>query len=308
VTLARFAEKLPLDYNTIAAIRTLGENAGSVDRMGKRYVEKQAKELQRRQSNLREFLVGSLFRGGVYYFFVNGDDLLPSYTSTNAHVTVDLQVPATNKLIGGSFGAGLAMDGSNNVITATWATASNDIPYMIQGISAGFQQLVGEPLTHIFCGFKVWNNVLQNTAVRQLAGTSGSPFADFTMTNDKSEDGSLTGLQTGVIKGLPWVQWHVYDGGLTIPTSATASAFTKIIPDDYILACIEPDTSSTGWVRMIEGGEVVKVNDLAPAQEQYGFFAWMMEKADPARFELHTLQNVALELNIPKAVVIARVQ
>jgi hypothetical protein len=93
-----------------------------------------------------------------------------------------------------------------------------------------------------------------------------------------------------------------------VPTSSTASAYTKIIPDDYCLFTIEPDTGPAGWLKMIEGGEVVKINDMAPPTEQYGFFAWMMEKADPARFELHTLQNLALELSIPKALAVARVQ
>jgi hypothetical protein len=63
VTVGRFAEKLPMDYTTISAIRTLGENAGSLDIKGKKYIEKQAKELNRRQSNLRELIIGSLLRG-----------------------------------------------------------------------------------------------------------------------------------------------------------------------------------------------------------------------------------------------------
>jgi hypothetical protein len=195
------------------------------------------------------------------------------------------------------------MDTGTNIIGASWATASTDIPAQLIGVSAGFQQGVGEPLSRIYLDATTWLYVLQNDKVRQLAGSSNKPFADFTMTADTSEDGSKTGLMEGRIVGLPWLRWFIYDGGINLGSAGTT--YTRLLPDSYCTFMIEPDRL---WFQGVEGSEVVLENDLASPQEVYGFHAWMMRKADPARFELHTLQNFGLELNIPKAIAWARVR
>lgn len=304
VVLARSAEKVAMDYEKLSLIRNIGENAGTQDRMGLRYIDKQATTLNQRQNNFREFLVGSLFNGGASYFTVSGADIIPSgYSSSGTLYGSDLRLDSNYKLTGGSFAAGLPMDTGTNIITASWATASTDIPLHLMQISAGFQQGVGEPLSRVYCDHGTFLYVLQNDKVRQLAGTSQEPFAKHEMTSDAAEDGSKTGLITATIRGLPWLKWYVYDGGLTLGTSQTT--YTRLLPESYCTFMIEPDSQ---WFQMIEGSEVVLENDLASPQEVYGFHAWIMRKADPARFELHTLQNVGLELNIPKALAWARVR
>lgn len=139
LTLARSAEKLPLDYNTVANIRTLGENAGEIDRRGVRYIDKQAGTLRQRSENYREFITaGALFRGGVYGFYLVGDDLLPTFDQSGTYISVDHQIPNSNKLTGVSFAAGLQMETGANIIDATWATAGTDIPLHLEKISAAF--------------------------------------------------------------------------------------------------------------------------------------------------------------------------
>jgi hypothetical protein len=316
VTVARFNEKLPMDYTTLSAIRAIGENAGQMDILGKRYVEKQATQLKKRQDNAREFMIASLFRGGIYYLYPVGDDLLPSYNSAGAAgnnpvsnpYSVNLQIPSSNQLIGASFAAGLQMGTGNNLITGAWSTASNDILYMCQAISAAFEAQVGQPMKDVYCNFSVWNNVIQGNTVRQAAGTAARPFDVWQMTEDKSEDGYQTGLQYASLVGLPWIRWHVYDGGINVFDGTSAWPFTKAIPDNYALFSIETDTGPASWFRCVEGGEVIMENDWSPEQLVYGFYSWLMRRADPARFELHTLQNVCLELNIPSGFAIARVQ
>ena len=304
VVLARSAEKISMDYEKVAIIRNIGENAGTQDRMGLRYIDKQATTLNQRQANFREFVVGSLFNGGISYFTVSGSDIIPSgYSSSGTLYGADLKLDSNYKLTGGSYADGLAMDTGSNIITGTWATASTDIPAQLLGISAGFQQGVGEPLSRIYLDATTWLYVLQNDKVRQLAGTSQEPFAKNEMTTDKAEDGSPTGLMMGTIRGLPWLKFYIYDGGLNLGSAGTT--YTRLFPASYATFMIEPDSL---WFSGVEGSEVVLENDLATPTEVYGFHAWMMRKADPARFELHTLQNFGLELNIPKAVAWARVR
>lgn len=307
VTVGRVREKLPLDYETLHNIRVIGEHAGVADVRGAKYVEKQAQYLRQRVDNHREFVTGSLFRGGIYYYTLSGTTLIPEYgqsdgtAPTGSLFGVDLKVPATHKLIGSSFAAGLQMGTGSNIITATWATASNDIPTMIWGIDAAFQQAVGAPLAEITTDNITWNAVLQNTFIRQLAGTSNAPYAKYEMTADKAPDGTPTALREGYIQGLPGIKWNIYDGGIEVGASNT---FTRVVPAGYCLFSIAPDN----WLVGVEGSEYTKVNDLAPAVETFGFDTWMRELADPASFEMHVIDNFGLELNVPKALAIARVR
>jgi hypothetical protein len=87
VVLARSAEKIALDYEKVALIRQIGENAGTQDRMGLKYIDKQAGTLKMRQGNFREFIVGSVFNGGTSYFTVSGSDIIPSGTAPRARST-----------------------------------------------------------------------------------------------------------------------------------------------------------------------------------------------------------------------------
>ncbi len=303
VVLARSAEKIAMDYERVNVIRQIGANAGTRDKMGMRYIDKQATTIRQRQDNFREFVCASIFNGGAAYFVVSGTDIIPNgYSSSGSLYGADLRMDSNYKLTGGGFAAGLPMDTGTNIVDASWATAATDIPGQLMGISAGFQQGVGEPLARIYCDMQTWLYVLQNDKVRQLAGTSHEPFAKNELTNDTNPDGTKSGLMIGSIRGLPWLKWYMYDGGIQLGTSNT---YTRLMPASYCTFMIEPDNL---WFTGIEGSEVVLENDLANPEERYGFHSWMMRKADPARFELHTLQNFGLELNIPKAVAWARVR
>lgn len=306
VTLAKSAEKVMLDYNAILQIRTIGENAGSRDVAGKRYVEKQAKTLRQRQDNFREFVVaGAICNGGTYGFYISGDDLVPTFSST-ANITVDHRIPAANKLIGATFVPGLILDGTANIINAPWSVSSTDIPNQLLGIDSGLQGQAGNPLKHIIVNNQVWSNVIANDKVRQLAGTSNSPFAQYDKLDMKNPDGTDAGVFAAVLKGLPQFEWLICNSKIKLATTnATTEADTRVVQDGYATFMIENDNS---WIQMIEGSEIVKDNDLAPPVEREGFYSWMLEKADPARFELHGLQSVGMEINVPKGLAVARVQ
>jgi hypothetical protein len=195
------------------------------------------------------------------------------------------------------------METGSNLITATWADAATDIPSQLVAISAAFQGQVGAPLDRVYVDHKTWLNVLQNTYVRQLAGTTGSPFATYEMIKETTEDGTPTGMFMGSIKGLPWIKWFIYDGQIEVGLDNT---LTRVLPDGYATFMIDPTMGD--WLAGIEGSEIVKDNDLATAVERQGFYAWIMEKADPAVFIMHQLQNFGIELNVPKGIAVARVR
>jgi hypothetical protein len=82
VAVLRSAEKLNMDYEKLNVIRAIGENAGSYDRAGLKYHDKQAETLNQRQNNLREAAVAALFNGGKFYVYRQGDDSYVTYDST----------------------------------------------------------------------------------------------------------------------------------------------------------------------------------------------------------------------------------
>lgn len=308
LTLAKAAEKIPMTYDKVSRIRTLGANAGTWDRMGKEYVDRQARTLKVRQENFREFITaGAVFRGGKYGFYLNGDDWVPTFDQSGTYVAVDHRIPSSNILTGGSFAAGLQMGTGSNIIDASWATASTDIPAHLEKISAAFQGLVGAPLKHIFCDPITKLAILQNDKVRQLAGTSNTAFASYERVSTKNPDGTDAALDRFTLKGAPAYEFFSYAGQLDVVTGAGTNSptATQLLPDSYCTFMIEADPT---WFQMVEGSEIVKDNDMAPPVDRQGFYSWILEKADPARFELHTLQNVGVEINTPKGIAWARVR
>ena len=307
LTLARSSEKLPLTYSLVNQIRQLGENAGTKDRMGKTYIDRQARTLKQRSENFREFVtVGAVMRGGAYGFYLNGDDLVPTFDTSGTYRQIDHQIPASNKLQGSSFAAGLQMETGSNIIDASWATSSTDIPLQLENISLAFMGQVGTPLKLIFLDPITKMYVLQNDKVRQLAGTSNTPFATYERMAMKNPDGSDTDLEMFTLKGCPNYTFIAYGGKLRVAEgAATTLAKVQVLPASYCTFMVAPDPT---WFQMVEGSEIVKDNDLAPPVERTGFYSWMLEKADPARFEIHTLQNIGLEINVPKGLAHARVR
>jgi hypothetical protein len=308
VTLGRFAEKIGLSYNQLLQIRRLGENAGTRDVMGARYIERQARTLKQRCMNSREFITGGMFQGGKYGYFVSGDDWIPTYDVTNATFTVDMKIDTGNVLgsPGAAFAAGLQMGTGANIITAAWSNAGTDIPLNLDKISSAFEDLVGAPLKRVYCGTDVWTNIIQNTAVKGVAGTA-NVSGSWDREEIKNDFGGVTTVIKSTIKARPWIDFYVNDESLSLPaTNATTFGNVKVLPRNAITFMIDPAVAP--WMKMIEGSEVIKDNDWSDPVERYGFYAWAMEKADPARVWYLTNQILGIELNLPKAMGFAIVQ
>jgi hypothetical protein len=306
VTLGQFREGIQLRYNDMLQIRTIGENAGVRDKMGMKYIKKQVATLRQRADNSREFITGALMQQGKYGFFINGDDLVPTYDTANANFTVDLKFDSGNVLTGGSFAAGLQMGTGANIITAAWSNNATDIPVQLDAISSALEDLVGAPLKRIYCGSDVWANVINNTAVRQVAGSANVP-AEFSREEVKNDKGGITAVIKCVLKARPWIEWYVSDESLSLPaTNATTFSSVKVLPRSYITFMVDPDVAP--WFSMVEGSEYVKDNDWSDAVERFGFYAYAMEKANPASVNYLTQQLLGLELNMPKGIGTARVQ
>lgn len=301
-TFPRSYEKVPVSYELLNNLRTIGKNAGQRDKMGAAYLENQARYVKTRANNFRELLLAALLTQGTISFQFAGDNWLPVFSlGANAGLTISWQVPSGNLLINGGFAAGLNMTGAGNIVTAAWSNASTDVIGQLVAISQAFQQLVGAPLARVMTDSTVWLYVLKNTGVQNLAGSANTGYAEYEYLGgqDRGPDGNKVSMFRARIKALPWLEWVICDAGLNVN-----GTFTRFWNGRYATFMIEHDPM---WLKMQEGSEPVKENPIAPAVEQFGFHSWLREWDEPARIELHALQNVIPELRIPKALAIAAV-
>lgn len=293
-TFPRAYEKMPLDYEKLHNLRELGANAGVRDRIGAKYLEEQMKQLKRRQNAFREIqLVGLMQQGSVCFKYQDPDELVPCLTlGGNPGDTVDFLVPSGNK-------TQLNMLGSGNILDLTWTNVAARIDTHIFNINAAFQNLVGRQLEHVWLTSAMWLNVLQNTAVRNLSGSANQPYASFAVVSEQNVDSQQTAHFEARFNWCPWVTWHVYDGVIEIDGTVT-----KCLGDTKAVFTIGREG---GWLKGMEGSEMRKINPIAPAEEVFGFDSWIREWDEPARIELHSLQNFAIELNTPKGLAIGTV-
>lgn len=281
----RAHEKMLLEEERIFRTRPLGGNWGEVDERGQRYVTRQEGHLAQLFRNNREFMVSRMCRGS-FMVKIQGESWIP--VDTGGHFTVDFQVPSGNK-------SQLNMLGGGDIINVSWATvASADIPMDCLQINAAFEQLHGRPLRHVWINSTLLGSVLANTALQNLAGTANRVFTSFNPSGVPGPDGIEDTGFTVVFEGLPWVTWHVYDGGLDVD-----GTFTKFIPDTAAIFLPDP---SPDWAEFYNGSEVVAENVMSAGDVRYGLSAWTTRVIDPAGFELKSLDIGLPVLYIPNCI------
>lgn len=288
VTMAMYRshEQIPLLLDRIFRTRPLGGQYGEVDRAGTQYVTAQERYLAQLFRNTREFIASRVLRGG-FQVKITGDDFDP--VDSGGHFSVNLQVPAGNK-------NQLNMLGGGDIINTSWATvATADIMQDCMQINAAFEQLHGYPLRHVWCNSTMIANVFNNAKMQAMAGTANRVFRQFTPTGILGPDGTEDTGFTVVFEALPWLTWHVYDGGLEVDGS-----FTKFFPDTN--AAFLPDPNPD-WLEWLNGSEMVAENLMDGGSEKMGLAGWTTKQIDPAGFALKSLDSGMAALYKPNCVV-----
>lgn len=299
----RFAEKVLLSYESLNNLSPLAGPNAQVDQLGANYITRQEETLAERFTNAREIMLAGMLTQGSISFQVSGDDWTPVLSlGANNGVTINFQIPAGNQ-------TQLNMLGAGNIIDATWLNASTKIITHLLNINAAMEQLTGRPLAHVWVNSATWANVIGNTQVINAAGSANTFFQTWDWVNEKAEDGKPINQMTAILRGMPLVQWHIYDGGLVIngtdPSyTAGTGTFTKLIPNNTAVFLPEPGPD---WVQLAVGSEVVVENRGLPPTERVGFYAWSKTIDDPAAIGLCAVDNLIPALYIPKAIAIGQV-
>lgn len=272
----RSAEKMPLLLRQLTQIRAIGGPGGEVDKGGEKYIALQEKILKQRMVNLREFQTAAMMRGS-YTFSQSGDNLVHAF-SGGTH-TVNYQIPSTNK-------SQLDMLGAGSIIGTSWANNAAPIITNLLMIDKAFTQLTGRGLAHIYCNSTIWNHVLNNQQVQNLAGAVNNPVKEYRRDDNTQEF-------TATINGMPFFTFHVSNNGVSL-----AGTFTLLIPDTMAIFTVEMGPEIAAYYECDE--YVVDYVGRAPQPRQGAYF-WAVAEKDPARYDLHSIHNGLPVVFIPSA-------
>ena len=270
------------------------DNPSVRDQAGADMIRRQTDSLGELCANWRKAMLVGTLRDSLYIGF-EGDDVFFDFTSTAGVLPVVQQharMPAGNK-------GQLDMTGAGDIIDASWATATTDIPGHLGAINAAFQQLNGGHLSACICTTAVWNKVIQNEKVAAIHGSANAPF--LTLERDALEPEiakTMKNVYRARLSVYPDITWYITDEGLEIgkPGSET---FQKIVPDNNVLFIgHEP---SDGTVACYEGSEPIAEYDAGPETVKVGVGAWSVKRANPTTTDLFVLDNAIVCNQVPNS-------
>lgn len=267
------------------------------DEAGEMMIARQANVLGQILANWRTAMLGGMLRGKIYMERVGDTMIVFDYNQpSGVYEEITWLRPAGNT-------GQLNMLGTGNIINASWAISTTDIPGHLGQINAAFQQLYGGRLEHVMCNWAVWNAVIQNEAVANTHGSVNQPFVVFDRQENTGPDGRKVSGHKARLNVLPDVVWHVDDYGLELGLTNT---YRKHIPAGH--ACfLGFDPSSNDVCEMREGSEPVAEYDGGPIAVRPGAYSWSTQKFNPTSTELYILDNALPVIYNPAAIALGQV-
>jgi hypothetical protein len=289
VACGRFHDKIPLSYEMLNNLSPMVGPNSQIDNLGQSYIKQQTNFLAQKYAKGIELMAAGMMRDSLYVI-QSGETWLPSFTAptgTQVGFQISFQIPAGNK-------NQLNMLGTGNIINESWANVGAPIVSDIMRIQAAFAQLSDYALTDVWINGTMWINIINNTQVRNLGGTANTPFASFDYTPDVGPDGQPTGEMVAVLRGLPWLRWHMTNSVLSLGSdldisySYSTGTATKLIPDTM---CIFSCAPSPEIAQLYCCGEPVVENPGMPAVLRSGWYFWHEYTTQPSGIDLISLLN-----------------
>ena len=307
VACARFHEKVRLLGEFLGNLSPIIGPNSQVDTGGQSYIARQTVHLAEKYNNTIELMTTGMFQDNLY-FQLSGDNLLPvigAPTAPDIGFQIPFQIPSGNK-------NQLDMLGTGNIILVGWQNTGAPLIKNCLQIQAAMTQLSGYQPKHFWMNSLMWYNVLLNAEVRNTAGTSNTPFANYDRVKEKAMDGMDQAEFAAELRGIPWAQWHIADDVLvtgsdvdpTWSTAPAAASFIKVFPDNTVMIVPEP---SADWTEMYQGAEYISENAGQPMTLKRGYTFWKEWVTQPSCIELIALMNMIPLLYVPKAIAFATV-
>lgn len=306
VSCARFHEKVRLLGEFLGNLSPIIGPNSQIDTGGQSYIARQTVHLAEKYNNTVELLTTGMFQDNLY-FQLAGDNLLPVIGAPSGGALgfqIPFQIPAGNK-------NQLNLLGTGNIIQVGWQNTGAPLIGNCLQIQAAMTQLSGYQPRHFWQNSLGWYNVLLNAEVRNTAGSSNTPFAEYDRVPEMAVDGMPQPEFAAQLRGIPWLTFHIADdvlvtGGDIDPTwaSSTGTTTIKVIPDNTLI--IAPDPSAD-WTEMYHGAEYISENAGQPMQLKRGYTFWKEWVTQPSCIELISLMNIIPLLYVPKCIGFATV-
>jgi hypothetical protein len=277
----RSHDSLPISWEDIVNTRPHGSPIGTLDRNGQDKVTRQIKHYTEKYMNLREWVVSRMFRGQFMIKF-SGDDHY--VVDSGGDITVDYGLTAAHK-------DQLNLDGGN-IINASWATSTTDIPTQFLRLNKVAERLTGWVVEHVWINSKTLGWLLQNDVLQAIGGTAFRTFDSLEWRDMKTVDeGSRRRGFDVRFRGMPWITFHTYDGvlqkGNALADSTVEAEVEMVIPDNIAIMTPAPGE----WVTFAEGQEPITKTVASQMEILTGFSTWRRPMIDPSGIELCFLDN-----------------
>lgn len=310
VKCARFHMKISLLAEELGNLSPIIGPNSQIDPGGQDYVKRQTMHLTRRFHNGIELMATGMMQDNLYVNMI-GDRWWPQIgplTAGQVGFQIPFQIPAGNK-------NQLNMLGGGNLITQTWNNVAAPILQQCMAVEAAFAQLTGYDNTDNWINQLLWYNIITNNDVRNTAGSSQTPFAEFDWTEDGGLGRGAPTTQrkfTATLRGYPNLRWNITNHVLVLqsdidPSYSTAPAsaqIIKVVPDGMCFFCTEP---SSEWEQLYQGGEHVVENPGMPMVLRMGYWFWKEWTTQPSGLDLLGVLNCVPTLFIPKCIAPAQV-
>ena len=318
VSVARFHEKIPLLYELLSNLARMAGPNMQIDTGGQAYIRQQTSFMAQKGNQTVEMLAAGMLRNSLYVI-QSGDNWLPSFTApTGSQIgfQCDFKIPAGNT-------GQLNMLGTGNIIGTPWNNPSAPILGNLQAIIAAYAQLSGWRLTEAWINSLMWVNLVTNTELRNIAGSSNTPFSEFAdeISPDWMNQAGPATKYSAVLKAQPQITWNFCDDVLALanppaspnadidPSYSTLPAaslgqLNKLVPDNMAIFSTTPDDN---WQEFYPGGEYVSENPGQAPSLRRGFYAWHEYGTQPTVCELISILNGIPLLYVPSVVAPAQV-
>lgn len=281
----RIAEKIPLTYEDLNQRRQIGANINVVDGMGENYIMHQKRTQAEKVANTIEFQTAAMLRGSYTYDQV-GVELRHGFSG--GETTIDYQIPAGNK-------NQLNMLGTGNIISASWAVTSTDIPGHVRAINNAMNALTGYGINHAILNSTTLSYVENNVKMQTIAGSANTPFSEYLQTGP--------GYFSIKYRAIPWMVWHVIDYSLEI-WDGSAFTTTKLIADDQVTFIPTPNSQIAQY---INGMETITEGPAGVTANRFGYYQYGYHSWDPSGWWLCVNHNGIPGLLNPYAIATADV-
>lgn len=283
-TYPRMHDSVPLLAETLHNLGRIDDPAQR-DQAGADMIKRQTNTLAEKAANWRKAMLIGMLRDSLYFEF-DGDDVYINFT---AGLKIDFRMPAGNK-------AQLNMLGAGNIIDASWATDTTNIPKHLLAINAAFQQLNGGKLCAVICGYAVFDAIRKNNHVQEEHGTSVSPYLRFDRLSVEDSVGkTMKNVMVVELRSAPGVVFYITDEGLEVGADDT---FTKLVePTDAIFLGFDPGVDDV--VQCYLGSEPIAEHDGGPENVKVGMASWSVKRANPTSTDLFVLDNCLTVNHVP---------